>query len=169
MQNACDCSNAAPNYMGAIVLGLNDAIVELSGALAGFTMVLPDCRLIFLAGLTTGIAATLSMAAAEFLSQEAETNCIVSWKAALYTGIAYLITVFLLLLPYAFCEGPIYALLICLAIGASIIIIFTFFEAKVRRRSFKRLCTQMLIVSFGVALISFFISWLADKWWGVGL
>lgn len=57
-------------YIGAIVLGMNDALVEMTGALAGFTMALPNNRLVALAGFITGVAATLSMAAAEFLSQE---------------------------------------------------------------------------------------------------
>ena len=38
-------------YVGSIVLGLNDALVELTGALAGFTLALRDCRLIAMTGL----------------------------------------------------------------------------------------------------------------------
>ena len=34
------------HYLGSIVLGLNDALVELSGALAGFTFALAEARLI---------------------------------------------------------------------------------------------------------------------------
>ena len=49
-------------YMGSVVLGLNDALVEFTGALAGFTLALGDSRLIALTGSITGIAAALSMA-----------------------------------------------------------------------------------------------------------
>lgn len=170
MDKPCHCPRAeASGYISAIVLGLNDALVELTGALAGFTIALQDCRLIFLAGLTTGLAATLSMAAAEFLSLQASTNGPDPWKAALYTGIAYLITVALLLAPFALCASPLYSLLASLAIGACIITIFSYFEARLRKISFRRICLQMLIVSFGVAAISFLITWLANIWWGVGL
>ena len=48
-------------YIGSIVLGLNDALVELTGALAGLTLALQNTRLIAVAGLITGIAAAFSM------------------------------------------------------------------------------------------------------------
>ena len=48
--------------MGSVVLGLNDELVEFTGALAGFTLALSDHRLIALTGSITGIAAALSMA-----------------------------------------------------------------------------------------------------------
>lgn len=57
-------------YIGAVVLGLNDALVELTGALAGFTVSLGNNRTIALAGFTMGIAATLSTASAEYLSKK---------------------------------------------------------------------------------------------------
>ena len=46
-----------------MVLGLNDALVELTGTIAGLTFVLTNTTLIAMAGIITGIAATLSMAA----------------------------------------------------------------------------------------------------------
>jgi VIT1/CCC1 family predicted Fe2+/Mn2+ transporter len=55
------------NYMGSVVLGLNDALVELTGALAGLTFALRDPSLIALTGSITGIAAAFSMAASEYL------------------------------------------------------------------------------------------------------
>ena len=48
-------------YMGSVVLGLNDALVEFTGALAGFTLALSDSRLTALTGSITGIAAALSI------------------------------------------------------------------------------------------------------------
>ena len=53
-------------YIGSIVLGLNDALVELTGALAGLTLALQNTQFIALTGLITGIAAALSMAASEW-------------------------------------------------------------------------------------------------------
>lgn len=61
------------SYIGSIVLGLNDALVELTGALAGFTLALQNSRLIAIIGLITGFAASLSMAASEYLSTKAES------------------------------------------------------------------------------------------------
>ena len=61
-------------YIGSIVLGLSDALVELTGALAGLTLALRNTRLIALTGLITGIAAALSMAASEYLSTKTEAG-----------------------------------------------------------------------------------------------
>ena len=61
-------------YMGSVVLGLNDALVEFTGALAGFTLALSDSRLIALTGSITGIAAALSMASSEYLSTKSENG-----------------------------------------------------------------------------------------------
>ena len=157
------------DYMSAIVLGLNDALVELTGALAGFTMALQNNKLIALAGLTTGIAATLSMAAAEFLSQEAVKNKSHPYKKALFTGIAYLVTVFLLLIPYFICEDPFSALIFCLFIAAMIIMAFTFVCSRISGRSFLHDFLQMFCVSLIVAAIAFLISWLARYWWNIDI
>jgi len=59
-------------YAGSVVLGLNDALVELTGALAGFTLALNNARIVAMAGLITGIAAALSMAASEYLSKKSD-------------------------------------------------------------------------------------------------
>ncbi|MBR4071969.1 MAG: rubrerythrin family protein, partial [Clostridia bacterium] len=55
-------------YVGSMVLGMNDALVELTGSLAGFAFALRDTRLVALSGLIIGISATLSMASSEFLA-----------------------------------------------------------------------------------------------------
>lgn len=62
------------SYISSMVLGLNDALVELTGALAGFTLALNDNRMVGMAGFITGVAATLSMAASEYLSKKADTS-----------------------------------------------------------------------------------------------
>ena len=86
------------NYTGSIVLGLNDALVELTGTLAGLTFALQNTKLTALAGLITGIAASFSMAASEYLSQRSEGESERASTSALYTGVAYICTVALLIL-----------------------------------------------------------------------
>lgn len=166
----CDLSREGSRldcYIGAIVLGLNDALVELTGALAGFTMALHDNRLIALAGLTTGVAATLSMAASEFLAKEADPNARHPYTAAIYTGITYLITVAFLLLPYFALDNPYLALACCLLTAAAIITVFTFSVAKIRKQPFWSNCIRMLCISFSVSAIAFSISWVAKYLWGL--
>ena len=93
-------------YVGSIVLGLNDALVELTGALAGLTFTLQNTRVIAMAGLITGIAASLSMAASEYLSTKSEEGKGNPLKASLYTGSAYVITVMFLIFPYVLFYKP---------------------------------------------------------------
>ena len=64
------------NYVGAMVLGLNDALVELTGTIAGLTFVLANTTMIALAGIITGIAATLSMA---FANPQAKFTDVEVW------------------------------------------------------------------------------------------
>ena len=79
-------------YVGSMVLGLNDALVELTGSLAGFAFALQNTRLIALSGLIVGISATFSMASSEFLAARSEGRSD-ALKSCSYTGIAYLLTV----------------------------------------------------------------------------
>ena len=154
-------------FLSAVVLGLNDALVEMTGALAGFTMVLQNNRLIMLAGFTTGIAATLSMAASEFFSQKAAAGAGQPRLAATYTGIAYLITVLLLLLPFMLCPEPLGALGACMVIAGLIILAFTWVDSLLRGTNFWSGFLQMAGISFGVALVIFLLSWLVRAWLGI--
>ena len=154
-------------YIGSMVLGLNDALVELTGALAGFTLALGSNATVGLAGFITGVSATLSMAASEYLSKKADPSEKHPLKAAVYTGIAYLITVAALLLPYALFTSPFLALGFCLFNAACIIAAFTFFVSVVRRETFRPQFMEMICISFGVAAVSFLIGWLAKTWIGI--
>ena len=154
-------------YIGSMVLGLNDALVELTGALAGFTLALGSTATVGMAGFITGSAATLSMAASEYLAKKADPGEKHPLKAAVYTGIAYMITVFMLLLPYFIFTSPITALAFCLVNAALVIFVFTFFVAVVRKEPFKPAFAEMICISFGVALVSFFIGWAAKAWLGI--
>ena len=86
-------------YVGSMVLGLNVALVELTGSLAGFTFALQNTRLTALSGLIIGISATFSMASSEFLAARSEGRDD-AFKSCTYTGIAYLFTVIALIAPY---------------------------------------------------------------------
>jgi len=154
-------------YIGSMVLGLNDALVELTGALAGFTLALGSNATVGLAGFITGVSATLSMAASEYLSKKADPSEKHPLKAAVYTGIAYLITVAILLLPYTLFTSPFLALGFCLFNAACIIAAFTFFVSVVRRETFRPQFLEMICISFGVAAISFLIGWAAKTWIGI--
>lgn len=147
-------------YMGSVVLGLNDALVEFTGALAGFTLALSNAPLIALTGSITGIAAALSMASSEYLSTKSEEgDSKHPVKAAVYTGIAYIITVVALVAPFIFIENVLVALGLMLVMALTIIALFNYYYAVARGESFKKRFLEMAILSFTVAGISFLIGY----------
>ena len=146
-------------YSGSVVLGLNDALVELTGTLAGLTLAFQNTRMIALSGLITGIAAALSMAASEFLSISSEKTEKNPGRAALYTGITYIITVFLLVLPYLVFRNYYFALGVMLLTGVLIIALFNFYVSVVREESFRKHFLRMVAISLGVAGLSFVIGY----------
>ena len=158
------------NYMGSVVLGLNDALVEFTGALAGYTFALQHSKLVALTGAITGIAAALSMAASEYLSTRAESepnkNAL---KAAVYTGIAYIITVVVLILPFVLLSNVYWGLGICLFGALIVIAIFNYYYSVVKTESFKRRFTEMAVISIGIAAISFLIGYALRVFTGIEL
>ena len=153
------------NNMGSIVLGLNDALVELTGALAGFTFALGSPAKIAKLGLITGFAAAMSMAASAFLSARADAQAggeksseeegNGALRSALYTGIAYVVTVLLLTAPYALLPSATVALAVMLLVALSIIAFFNFYLSVARDVSFKRGFFVMAGISTFVALVSY--------------
>lgn len=153
-------------YVGSIVLGLNDALVELTGALAGLTFALQNSRLTALAGLVTGIAATFSMAASEYLSSksEGEEDAL---KSATYTGIAYLITVAMLVAPYLILDNGYVALGSMITIAIFIIFIFNYYISIAKDLNFKKRFLEMATISISVAGFSFLLGFVLKQFLGV--
>ncbi len=149
-------------YISSIVLGLNDALVELTGALAGFTLALQNTNLIGVTGLITGIAASLSMGASEYLSTKSEETEKNPAKAALYTSIAYVLTVFLLIFPYLILTNVYLCLGLALMDAIVIILIFTFYVSVAKELEFKKRFLEMALISLGIAALSFVIGYLVN-------
>jgi VIT1/CCC1 family predicted Fe2+/Mn2+ transporter len=146
-------------YVGSMVLGLSDALVELTGTLAGFTLALSNAKVIAAAGLITGIAAALSMAASEFQSTRSEGNEKNPLKASVYTGVVYLGTVLLLVVPFLLLSVPLVSLALTTGIALIIIISFTFYLSVAQDLPFFRRFVEMAVIIFGVATLSFLIGW----------
>src|SRR5690554_1290997 len=158
------------NYVSSIVLGLNDALVELTGPLAGLTFALQNTRLIALAGLITGVAASFSMGASEYLSTKTEGGGEQEpLKSALYTWTAYLITVAALILPFLLLTDYLLSLGITLLVGILIILLFNFYISVVKDLPFRRRFLEMTVISLGVAGLSFSIGYIIRLLLGVDL
>lgn len=158
------------DYAGFLVLGLNDALVELTGALAGLTFALQNSRLVALAGLITGFAASLSMAASGYLSSKESARPNDSGKplrSALYTGTAYMITVVLLIVPFFVIANIYISLLLTLIVAILIIFLYTFYITTAKDLKFWQRFIEMAVISLSIALISFGVGLLLKKFLGV--
>ena len=154
-------------YIGSIVLGLNDALIEFTGALAGFTLAMRSCKIIAMAGLIMGVSASLSMAASEYFSTKAESETRHPILAAFYTGIVYAFTVVALVLPYFLTQNVFFSTMIMLLIATLLILVFTYYFSVVQEISFKGHFTEMFVISMGVAAISFVIGLIVRKTMGI--
>ncbi len=157
-------------YVGSMVLGLNDALVELTGTLAGLTFALQNNRLVALSGLITGVSATFSMTASSYLSakSDGDPNAV---KSCAYTGIMYLITVVLLAAPYLFFPTTAYlpALITMLITVALIILGFNYYISVAKSLNFKQRFMEMFVISGSVALLSFVVGLIVKAWLGIDI
>lgn len=179
-ENLIDALNEEKlNYVGSIVLGLNDALVELTGTLAGLTFGLANAKIVAFSGLITGIAASLSMASSEYLSTKQEKSHKFAFKSALYTGVAYIIAVILMILPFLLIPvkdmnilgltvPSIYvSLSITILIVVLIILVFNYYISVAKNLNFKKRFFEMVTISLGVALLSFGVGYLVRIFFGI--
>ena len=144
-------------YVGSMILGLNDALVEFTGALAGYTFALPNTRIVAMTGLITGVAASLSMATSEYLSTKSEGDARSPLKAASYTGIAYILTVLFLIAPYLILTDAYVCLGLEIMDAIIVIFLFTFYISVARDLPFKKRFLEMAAISLGIAGLTFTI------------
>jgi len=167
----------ALNYLSSIILGLSDALVELTGALAGLTLAFQELRIVALAGLVTGISASFSMAASEFLATKEENENRSPIKAALFTGLSYIVTVLLLVTPYLLLDSDnqvifglephLQALIITFIIGLFIIALFNFYVSVAQDKSFTGKFIEMGLILLVVTFISFIIGLVLRESFGI--
>ena len=155
-------------YVGSMIRGLNDALVELTGAMAGFTLALQESRLVAMVGLITGIAACLSMACTEYLAIKSEKTRN-PLKSAVYTGTTYVLTVLFLVVPYILIPNVFIALAVMIVIAVIIILVFNFYIAVARDEPFVKRFLEMVLISLGVAALSFGIGYLIREVLGVNI
>ncbi|MGB9695232.1 MAG: VIT1/CCC1 transporter family protein [Caldisericaceae bacterium] len=142
-------------YVSSVVLGLNDALVEITGTLAGLTFALQNSKTIGVAGAITGIAASLSMAASSYLSEKSDTEGKPPLKASMYTFFAYLGAVIMLVLPFFLLSNFYVAFSASIFAGVFIIAIFSEYSSVVQDRTFTRIFLEMILIVAGVSAISF--------------
>lgn len=154
-------------YMGSIVLGLNDALVEILGTLAGLTFALQNTKLVALAGIITGIAGALSMASSEYLSNRAEGKHDMAIKSSVFTGMAYIIAVIFLVAPFLIFSSVFIGLLAALFDSILIVFLFTYYISVANDQPFRKRFLEMVILSTVVGLISFGLGYVVRIMFGI--
>lgn len=148
-------------YTGDMARGLNVAVVELTGLLAGLTFVLPEKNLIILTGLIAGLAMIFSVASTEYLGARTGGGVHNPLKAGFYGGLTNAGTVVFLLSPYFIFED-LFASVGFMVFNALVIVtVFSFYISVSKEIPFRKRFSEMVLVSLGVAFLSFGIGYLA--------
>jgi len=156
-------------YIGSIVLGLNDALVEILGTLAGLTFALQNTQLVALAGIITGLAGALSMSSSEYLSTKSEGRHEGALKSAIFTGIAYVIAVIFLVVPYLVFTSPFVALIVAVVDSVLVVFLYSYYISVANDQPFRKRFWEMVILSTVVGLISFGLGYLVRIMFGINV
>lgn len=150
----------------AIVLGMHDALVSLTGMIGGLTFALAERRLIILTAVIASVAAGLSMSASNYLAEKTNGNPH-AIRAGAITGVAYLGTCAALILPFLIVYDTHVALIMSFVVAIIIIFGCNFCICHRHGRTFWRHAFEMLIICAGVSIISFVIGEVAKQTLGV--
>ncbi len=156
------------HYAGSMVLGLNDAIIEITGVIAGLTLAFRNTGIVGIAALITGVSAALSMAASEYLARKIEGEKDFT-KHSIHTGIAYFIAILVLVFPFFIITNYFNALIFTLINATILIFVFTLYLHKYKQQPFTRRFFEMLFISMGIAAISFTIGILIRNFLNIGV
>lgn len=158
-------------YIGSIVLGLNDALVEILGTLAGLTFALQNTKLVALTGVIAGIAGALSMSSSEYLSNKSDgdDNHEGALKSAFFTGIAYLVAVVFLVAPYLIFTSPFIALVVAVLDSVLVVLVYSYYISVANDQPFRKRFLEMVVLSTVVGLISFGLGYLVREMFGIDI
>lgn len=140
------------SYISFVVLGLADALVEISGIHAGSLGFYDRTEIAGLAGVIAGAAASMAMASAAFAQARAGFKGSARLSAA-YTGVSYFITAIVLAAPYFLTYNMIYALSSSLSLAVLILVLTTYYSTVIQSRPFLRDFLEILAILFGATIV----------------
>ncbi|MEK7561203.1 MAG: VIT1/CCC1 transporter family protein [Patescibacteria group bacterium] len=151
-----DLGAGQSRVIGNIVLGLNDGLIELTGALTGFAFAFGRNSIVGMTGLIVGVAAALSMAASAYMQARHEEGKNPP-QAAGYTGTAYGAVVFLLIAPFFLLSGTAAAVAVMFVLAFAVVGATSFYTSLLFDRPFLRQFGEMILFSLGAAAVSFLV------------
>ena len=148
--------SASVRYISFVVLGLADALVEISGIHAGSLGIYAVTEIAGLAGIIAGGAASLAMASAAF-AQAKQGFQGSARLSAVYTGVSYFVTAVFLAAPYFLTKVMANALTASLTLAVIILALATYYSSVISGKPFAREFVEILLILFGatVALYAF--------------
>lgn len=153
-------------YMSFIILGLADAIVEITGVHAGFLGVTESTIVTGIAGLVVGLSAAISMASAAYLQAKHDLGRSPK-TSALMTGISYILAVVLLAAPYFILRHMLTAFIISVSLAVAMIAGFTYYGAILLDKKFFKEFTESTLLMLGTALASYLFGDLLGTFFGI--
>ena len=143
-------------YMAFIVLGLADAVVEVSAIHAGSLGIYRRTEIAGLAGIIAGMAASIAMASAAY-AQAQQGFSGSAKKSAIYTGVSYLITAVLLAFPYFLTQTQYIALASSLIVGMVLVALITYYDTVISERVFRRQFIELAGIILGATAALYLI------------
>lgn len=153
-------------YMSFIVLGLADAVVEISGIHAGSLGIYRKTELAGLAGVIAGMAASVAMASAAYAQAKQGFAGSAKWSA-IYTGVSYMFTAIFLALPYFLTSSMVYALGISLVIGVVLVAAMTYYDTIISAKPFTRQFAEIAGIILAASLALYLAGSLINQFLGI--
>ncbi len=144
--------SSAITYISFVVLGLADALVEITGIHAGSLGIYARTEIAGLAGVIAGAAASLAMASAAFVQAKQGFKGSARLSAT-YTGVSYFITAVILAAPYFLTANMISALSASLFLAVVILALTTYYSTVISEKPFLRDFAEILGIMFAVTII----------------
>ena len=175
-----------PERIRDIFLGFNDGLVEILGAVSGFFAAFHDQTSVLIAGLTVGVAGSISMAASVFASSSSATEVENREKekmlflgqsdgngespkpitSAVVVGISYFIGAMMPILPVFFGAKNI---LLSVTVSAFIIILVSYIVAFLSgMRPARRIMSNLFIIALAVSA-TYLLGTLAKSFFGISV
>lgn len=143
-------------YIGSIVLGISDAIIELTGIYAGSLGAFEKTVNAGLTGLLAGVAASISMGIASY-SQAKHEGRLNPRLSALYTLLSYLAVVILLAIPYFVINTLPLAFMSMITIAIGVIAYVSFYTSVLRRKNYLAELAESTLLMLGVSFLLYIL------------
>lgn len=159
---AMKAESSAVAYISFVVLGLADALVEISGIHAGWLGLFEKTEIAGLAGIIAGGAASLAMASAAFAQAKQGGFKGSARLSAAYTGVSYFVTAVLLATPYFLTSNMIFALGGSLTLAVVILALTTWYSVVIQQKLFMRDFVEILLILFATTIVVFTLGYVVS-------